>query len=656
MLTQGALVLSIASTVLAQAASYAPVFVQCPATELVLRTGNPTQGNQVLQSNESSYLEKRRRDVTPQLWRDYLNDNSTGSTGYSADSIANAQPKIATAVSGGGLRASLFAAGTLNAFDSRNSSTVGGLWQLSDYLAGLSGGSWTVGSVSLGDMTPIYELVLGNTPTSQTNMGWELDMNLLAPDGLLGVSENKEYFDAIFADVQSKANAGFPVSITDLWGRALAYHFFNQTTPENFYDMQPHNEGTLFSAIKYTQNFQNGAMPIPLLVTTSRVSEKMQTSGTSTTVIPLNNTQFETTPFTFGSYDSTLQALIPVEYLGTQLSNGQPKNSSSCVNAFDNAGFCLGSSASLFNAVQQEISNPIWTELIQKLLGEITDIQATSESVALVANYPNSFQNFQPEGGFTFESSGNDILEITDGGENGENVPLSPLLVRARELDFILAADASADTEYSWPNGTSLLATADRAANYSNGFRNFPPIPANADEFVAQGLNLRPTFFGCNSTAKGNMSSSSNESYPIVVYLPNAPAPVENPFLTNTSTFTLSYSYEEVEAFLDSATLNAKKGFPNPNTPTTPDSEFGLALKCATVDRARQRAGLERSSACQNLFNRYCWNDSVADVLVNATETGQNNAPKTTSDSSFLSPSRVALPSALLAVALTLLV
>ncbi|GAA5896529.1 uncharacterized protein JCM6883_006934 [Sporobolomyces salmoneus] len=652
MLTEVAVLLSLTSSALAQAAGYAPVFVECPQSDLILRTGNPIEGNQILQANESSYLERRRRDVTPQLWRDYLNDNSTGNTGYSTDTVANAQPKIAIAVSGGGLRASLYAAGTLSAFDNRNSSSISGLWQLSDYLAGLSGGSWAVTSTALNDMVPIYELVLGNTPTSQTNMGWILDMDILAPDGLLGVSENKDYYDALFADVQSKANAGFPVSIVDIWGSALRYHFLNETTPQNFYGMDDHDEGTLFSAIKYTQNFQSGAMPIPLVVSTSRISEEAQTSGTSTTVIPLNNTQFEFTPFTFGSYDSTLQALIPIEYTGTALSNGQPANSSSCVNAFENAGFVMGSSAALFNAVQQEIENPIWTELIQRLLGQITDIQATSESIALVANYPNTFQNFQPAGGFSFESSSNTILQITDGGENGENVPLSPLLVKARELDFIIAADASADTEYSWPNGTSLLATADRAANFSNGFRNFPPIPASADDFVAQGLNVRPTFFGCNSTAGGNMSSSSNESYPIIVYLPNAPAPVSDPFLTNTSTFTLSYSYEEVEAFLDSANLNAKKGFPNSDTPNTPDSEFALALKCATVDRARQRAGVERSSACQTAFNRYCWNDGVADDLANAT---RNNAPQSTSGSSKLVLSSVAVPSLLLGLGLALL-
>lgn len=94
-------------------------------------------------------------------------------------------------------------------------------------------------------MVPIYELVLGNTPTSQTNMGWILDMDILAPDGLLGVSNNKDYYDALFEDVQMKASAGFPVSIVDIWGRALAYHFLNQTTPDNFYGAKPHDEVSL---------------------------------------------------------------------------------------------------------------------------------------------------------------------------------------------------------------------------------------------------------------------------------------------------------------------------------------------------------------------------------------------------------------------------
>lgn len=38
-----------------------------------------------------------------------------------------------------------------------------------------------------------------------------------------------------------------------------------------------------------------------------------------------------------------------ITYAGTNLNNGQPDNSSACVTGFDQAGFMMGSSASLFN-------------------------------------------------------------------------------------------------------------------------------------------------------------------------------------------------------------------------------------------------------------------------------------------------------------------
>ncbi|GAA6020201.1 hypothetical protein JCM10207_004367 [Rhodosporidiobolus poonsookiae] len=618
--------LSLAGLALAQAPSYAPALVSCPSDSILERTGSPTAGNQTLYSAESTYIQNRRENVLPQLYTDYINNSSTGSTGYNAADIVAQTPKLGIALSGGGLRASLFGIGTIGALDNRNSSTAGGLLQLADYLAGLSGGSWAVTSIALNDLEEVYPMVLGIN-SSRTG-GWQLDKDILAPGGLLSFSDNSDYYDALFEDVQAKASAGFPVSLTDIWGRALSLHFLNNTNEENFFSTSAeHDSGTLFSSIRLTTNFQAGAMPLPILVTTSRVSAEEQVEGKSSTVIPLSNTQFEISPYTFGSFDPTLSARIPIEYLGTQLSNGSPANSSACVNYFENAGFMMGSSASLFNAIQNEFSDPIWTELIQNLLSDITDIQATTESVALVANYPNSFSNFSPEGGATFESSGNDILQITDGGENGENVPIGPLLVKSREIDIVVAVDASADTEYSWPNGTSLLATYERATNYSNGYTHFPPIPPTQQDFVDQGLNTRPTFFGCNNTFGGWMNTS--EAYPLVIYLPNAPAPLENPYLTNTSTFTLNYDYDEVVGFLDSAHANALKGFPDPSTPNTPDSQWPLCLKCAVVDRARQRAMLNRSSECESCFNRYCWSDDVTEALVNATDTANNNQQST---------------------------
>lgn len=42
-----------------------------------------------------------------------------------------------------------------------------------------------------------------------------------------------------------------------------------------------------------------------------------------------------------------------------------------------------------------------------------------------------------------------------------------------------------------------------------------PPIPSTPDDFIATGVNARPTFFGCDP--------SSSDDYPLIIYLPNAP-------------------------------------------------------------------------------------------------------------------------------------
>ena len=51
----------------------------------------------------------------------------------------------------------------------------------------------------------------------------------------------------------------------------------------------------------------------------------------------------------FGSFDPKLSAMMNLSYAGTHLNNGQPDNDTACVTHFDQAGFIMGSSASLFN-------------------------------------------------------------------------------------------------------------------------------------------------------------------------------------------------------------------------------------------------------------------------------------------------------------------
>ena len=51
----------------------------------------------------------------------------------------------------------------------------------------------------------------------------------------------------------------------------------------------------------------------------------------------------------FGSWDPQLSAMANITYGGTLLNNGQPTNDTACTTAFDQTGFMMGTSASLFN-------------------------------------------------------------------------------------------------------------------------------------------------------------------------------------------------------------------------------------------------------------------------------------------------------------------
>lgn len=50
-----------------------------------------------------------------------------------------------------------------------------------------------------------------------------------------------------------------------------------------------------------------------------------------------------------GSWDPSLSAMVNLTYVGTNLSSGKPDNDTSCVTGFDQIGFVIGTSSSLFN-------------------------------------------------------------------------------------------------------------------------------------------------------------------------------------------------------------------------------------------------------------------------------------------------------------------
>lgn len=128
-------------------------------------------------------------------------------------------PNVAIAVSGGGYRAMLNAAGAAKAFDSRTENStakgqLGGLLQSSTYFAGLSGGGWLVGSIFINNFTSISDL-----QTYKDGSVWQLGNSILeGPDtGGVQLFNSVGYWDDIHDEVTAKSNAGFPTSITDYW-------------------------------------------------------------------------------------------------------------------------------------------------------------------------------------------------------------------------------------------------------------------------------------------------------------------------------------------------------------------------------------------------------------------------------------------------------
>ncbi|KAK2811916.1 hypothetical protein FQN49_008418, partial [Arthroderma sp. PD_2] len=175
------------------------------------------------------------------------------------------------------------------------------------------------------------------------------------------------------------------------------------------------------------------------------------------------------------------------------------------------------------------------------------------------------------------------------------NIPLHPLIQPSRHVDVIFAVDSSADTDFNWPNGNTLVATYQRSLNTSgiaNG-TSFPAIPDN-NTIVNLGLNNKPAFFGCDS-------SNTTTSTPLIVYIPNSPY-VTN---SNVSTFTLTYNTTQRDAII----LNGYNVATMANG--TRDANWPTCVGCAMLSRSFERTQTEVPEACKRCFQTYCWDGSL---------------------------------------------
>ncbi|EAW10337.1 lysophospholipase family protein [Aspergillus clavatus NRRL 1] len=553
---------------------YTPSKVDCPPSRPTIRSAAR------LSPDEVSWLKTRREKTTSAL-KDFFNHvkikdfDPVGYINQVAGNMSNV-PNIGIAVSGGGYRALMNGAGAIKAFDSRtpnstSSGQLGGLLQSATYLAGLSGGSWLLGSIYINNFTTISDL-----QTYEKGAVWQFQNSIFeGPDGdKIQILDSASYYKAISDAVSGKSDAGYPTSITDYWGRAISYQMVDA----------PHGGPSYtWSSIAKTDTFKQAEMPMPVVVADGRYPGEL--------LISSNATIYEFNPWEFGTFDPTVFGFAPLEYLGTKFDGGSVPKNESCVRGYDNAGFVMGTSSTLFNQFLLQVNSTALPDFLKTAFTSILEkVGEHDEDIALYA--PNPFYHYSNN---TSPNADQLELDLVDGGEDLQNIPLHPLIQPERHVDVIFAVDSSADTTWSWPNGTALVATYERGLN-TTGIGNGTVFPAVPDQitFVNNGLNTRPTFFGCNSS---NMTGPS----PLIVYLPNYPYMSYSNFSTFQPDYTEKERDDTIRNGYDVVTMGN----------STRDSEWSTCVGCAILSRSFERTNTKVPEICGQCFQRYCWDGTT---------------------------------------------
>lgn len=289
--------------------------------------------------------------------------------------------------------------------------------------------------------------------------------------------------------------------------------------------------------------------------------------------------------------------MAPLEYIASDFSGGIIPSNGQCRQRFDNIGFVVGTSSSLFNQFYLNLNS---SDISSTLKGILTSVlQSFGASNNDISIWPNPFTWFN--NGTTNSAVGN--LTLVDGGEDLQNVPFHPLLRQQRQVDVIFAIDSSADTNTNWPNGTAPIATYQRFISGTTfGAQGFPHIP-DYNTFVNLGLNSRPTFFGCDA-------NNQSVQTPLVVYIPNAPIS----YHSNVSTFDLKYTDSERNSIIQNGYDVATRGN------SSLDAQWPVCVGCAILSRSFNRTGEVVPYICTQCFTRYCWNGTVNSTVPNLYE------------------------------------
>ncbi|KAJ0124003.1 hypothetical protein J7T55_012476 [Diaporthe amygdali] len=514
------------------ASAYAPVSSSCP-------TGSLVRSADGISDSEAAWVTNRKA-VSDKALESWL---ASALPGVGASSL----PTLALSISGGGFRSLLSGAGVIQALDGRDSnSSTTGLYQALTYHAGLSGGAWLLSALAAGNWPTISDL--------RDNV-WETQF----AGGILNASSATTVGDyqQIAADIIAKGSAGFPVSLTDPWGRMLSYQIMSGS--EGGVD-------TTMSDISSLSTFTSFDAPFPI-ITASKI-----TPASGECEPPADGAIYEFNPFEFGSWSDDISAFALSEYLGSNITAG---SSSQCVTGFDNIDWVLGTSSMLLNEYICNSSLGVdVTALFPSSMITVVE-KFTSADEYGYSLLPNPFKGFNSTTATKPSTiSSSEELYMVDGGEADHNIPLLPLLEPTRNVSVVIVNDNSND-ENGFPDGTQLVA-AYEATQVGRLAGRFPTVPATGDSSFSQAQ-----FFGCDEPDAVT-----------VVYLPNS----NWTYASNTATLQLTYTSAATNAMISNGNQIATQG---------EDASWGTCLACGIMLKEAGRANLP--SECEACLTQYCW-------------------------------------------------
>lgn len=513
---------------------YAPEYVTCPSETLVRSADG-------ISSSEDAYSASRKANADVAL-KSWLGKNLP-----LVDS--SSLPTIALATSGGSFRSFLVGAGVIQAFDDRDSdSKVAGLYQAFTYQAALSGGGWLLSSLAAANWPTVSYL---------RDTVWETQLS----GGILDSSLDTTVadFTQIVVDIDTKGARGFPVSLTDPWGRMLSYQMMAGGTGAM---------NVTISDLTTFSNFTSHKVPFPIITGT-------QINKTSGECEPSpEEALYEFNPYEFGSWSDDISAFVKSEYLGSTINGGV---ATACANGFDNIDYVLGTTSQLLNTYICEGIDIVDAYFPAAVLNAVE--QYTNESAYGYSLIPNPFYNYNSTTATQPSSVASDeILYVVDGGEstNEHNVPILPLLEPSRNISVLVINDNSNDIN-GWPSGISLVAAYNMSQASPRLAGRFPVVPAEG-EFSAQ----KAQFFGCDDAEAVT-----------VVYLPNA----DWTYASNTSTTQLQYSSTETMAMIGNGNEIASQG---------DNATWASCLACGLM--LKEVGGVAHlPPKCVPCLAEYCW-------------------------------------------------